>query len=107
MKFSKLPRERKGAGVGEGFEEQLNRRQPPQTTDGSKRRGRRVEELFFFFERKMLPLIDEEFLLIIYTVVLPEKISLYTGQKKTKQKATKCFVVLHLKTASFQPPRQY
>lgn len=49
----------------------------------------------------MLPLIDEEFLLIIYTVVLPEKISLYTGQKKTKQKATKCFVVLHLKTASF------
>lgn len=104
MKFSKLPRERKGAGVGEGFEEQLNRRQPPQTTDGSKRRGRRVEELFsFFVERKMLPLIDEEFLLIIYTVVLPEKISLYTGQKKKnkKQKATKCFVVLHLKTASF------
>lgn len=91
MKFSKLPRERKGAGVGEGFEEQLNRRQPPQTTDGSKRRRRRVEELFFF-ERKMLPLIDEEFLLIIYTVVLPEKISLYAGQK-TKQSATKCFVV--------------
>lgn len=62
------------------------------TTDGSERRRRWVEEFFWEEDapshRRGVPF---DFFIL---AVLPEKMSLVAG-RRTKQKATQCFIVLH------------